>query len=178
MPAKKGQKTGETPLWLRLKNTRLKPEELLKDLGLYESPIRIVDVAEKLGAECFFVDDVEWSGAIEASTKTGEANIYVHRKHPKTRQRFTIAHEIGHLILHTDEEDIQGEWTFANRDHNLIGQSDEEQQANGYAAKLLMPRPMVRSVVAKFGPDVDLLSKEFEVSRAAMRNQLDNLNLL
>jgi len=159
-------------MWRHLKERDATPVELLHHLGLYESPIRVVDVAEELGVVCSFVDTVEWVGAIEASTQTGAANIYVHRELSSARQRFTIAYEIGHLMRHADDGDVEGEWTYAHRDRNLLPHSDEQQQANEYAAKLLMPPGMVRSIMDNVGMNVDLLPEAFEVSRGIMRRRL------
>ena len=56
-------------------------------------------IAEKLGAEVIFDklgDDVSGLLVREADRVV----IGVNDAHPETRQRFTIAHELGHLVLH------------------------------------------------------------------------------
>lgn len=54
------------------------------------------------------------------------------------RARFTIAHEIGHLLLHGGEPQLARSWK-----HNHHYESDSEWQANTFAAEFLMPADMM-----------------------------------
>jgi Zn-dependent peptidase ImmA (M78 family)/transcriptional regulator with XRE-family HTH domain len=56
--------------------------------------------------------------------------MLANEKHDKARSRFDAAHELGHLVLHLDAEP---------------GARIHEQQANAFAAELLMPKATVRS---------------------------------
>ncbi|MER8806065.1 ImmA/IrrE family metallo-endopeptidase [Mesorhizobium australicum] len=81
------------------------------------------------------------SGKIELDW-LDEPVITVNKTHPRSRQRFTIAHEIAHFVLHRD---LIGDGIIDNalyRD-DRIGDA-RERQANRYAASLLMPMSLVK----------------------------------
>jgi len=83
------------------------------------------------------------------------------------RYRFTIAHEIGHIIL--------GHYKLNQEllSDNDIADMDDE--ADAVAAEILMPY----SELKKFKDyDIDELSHYFQVSRMAMSNRLKKFNLL
>src|SRR6185437_11369540 len=67
--------------------------------------------------------------------------IVVNQSHPQTRKRFTIAHELGHLLLHgfttphADREFIVRFRDARSSDGSVL----EEIEANQFAAELLMP---------------------------------------
>jgi Zn-dependent peptidase ImmA (M78 family) len=80
------------------------------------------------------------------------------------RRRFTIAHEIGHYMLHPreglDREDSAANFTLWN---NL----GEEAEANVFAAELLMPELLFRPRAAKGVPGfalIDRLAADFSTS--------------
>jgi Zn-dependent peptidase ImmA (M78 family) len=115
----------------------------------------------------------------------GTTVIGVNSRHAPTRQRFTVAHEIGHLLIH------KGQPVFIDRFVRVNwrnGESNrEEVQANAFAAELLMPRALVRKAIERalsrrrdVTPQelVSVLAKSFEVSAAAMQYRLTNLEIL
>jgi len=108
-----------------------------------------------------------------ALIKTPEFSaIFVNDMDPYVRQRFTVAHELGHYILHHNN----------NSDGIFISfrgaSNPEERAANRFAADLLMPRDVLRkSHAEKTLPLLWKLAEEFNVSRAAMRYQLESLGL-
>lgn len=76
-----------------------KAQELLKDFGVFGPPIPVEALAQHVGAEVRyrrFDNDVSGVLLREGDSKFIGVNV----EHPKTRKRFTIAHEIGHLLLH------------------------------------------------------------------------------
>src|SRR6476646_9995726 len=74
--------------------------------------------------------------------------IGINSYHSRVRQRFSIAHEIGHAQLHISSGkdklfvDPPARQLFRDADASL-GEDPREVQANQYAAALLMPRPFV-----------------------------------
>ena len=88
------------------------------------------------------------------------------------RRRFTIAHEIGHFVLHPElaRPERGGQVTEAGR--------VEEREADAFAAELLMPEHLVRQAAREHGADVDRLADRFDVSRSAMRTRLQRLDIL
>ena len=90
--------------------------------------------------------------------------------HPR-RQRFTIAHEIAHYVLHRDliEQSVTDDALYRS------DLSDEyEAQANRLAAHILMPMGLVMERLARNGTvDVKELARRFDVSPKAMRIRMD-----
>ena len=100
--------------------------------------------------------------------------ISVNAKHPETRQRFTIAHELGHFVLHrfmmgdgnADDCAYRSNGSFKN---NKIGPR-EETEANKFAANLLMPAEETVKISATM-PTIGA-AKKFKVSEGAMKIRL------
>ncbi len=86
------------------------------------------------------------------------------------RRRFTIAHEIGHFVLH--QEGCRPERGGADAAGRV-----EEGEADAFAAELLMPERLVREAVRTHGPDATRLAERFEVSRKAMQARLRHLGM-
>ena len=137
------------------------------------APIRLSELARELG--------VQVKAATLAPGISGEIRperdgfvIRVNRHDPPKRQRFTVAHELAHFILH--REDI-GEGI---RDDVLYRSSlsdRREAEANRLAADILMPKTLLddaREAAEEKGVgDIALyLADEFAVSEAAMRIKL------
>jgi len=119
----------------------------------------------------------------------GGGIIGVNSEHAKTRQRFTIAHELGHLLLHNDEEfHIDEKRPLARRDEVSSQAVDwREIEANQFAAELLMPKNLVfESVTALVEEDDDVsieeaiekLARAYQVSQLAMTHRLTNLKII
>ncbi len=108
----------------------------------------------------------------------------------RQRQRFTIAHEIGHFYLghqfetgehvHVD----RGNFISARSGRSSTGVDPKEVEANQFAAALLMPAPLVEAEAAKLAGDGPLLdqhvaqlAKSFDVSEQAMTIRLSALGI-
>lgn len=94
-----------------------------------------------------------------------------------TRQRFSLAHELGH-ILAKDHQDL-------HVDKDVMDPTDRrepsEMRANAFAAAFLMPEQTVRSSVGENGLDEDSFSSmvmRFAVSPSALAYRLGNLGLI
>jgi Zn-dependent peptidase ImmA (M78 family) len=111
----------------------------------------------------------------------------VNSAHHPRRQRFTIAHELGHLVLHpgrpyTVDSPVRLNW---RNDLSSLATDQEEIAANKFAAELLMPEGMIRSAVRALAtprvPNEDQilgrLAREFDVSVEAMSFRLINLGI-
>jgi len=93
----------------------------------------------------------ETSGMIER-LGNDKFRITVNANHPKTRQRFTIAHELGHYIMHRSKIGIGIDENKAYRSKSAgiyrnaaIGPA-QETQANQFAVSVLMPSALLRKV--------------------------------
>lgn len=148
-------------LWEKFRARQASPKELLASFELLSPPIDVRQLAIDLGIDLKFSDmsGKNYSGC--ASIRDGKAEIHVASGHVNARKRFTIAHEIGHLMLHQIPED------GVFRDDTFSG-SPEEAEANNFAADLLVPLSMLNVCGRKFGYDVAFLANLFEVSVVTM----------
>jgi IrrE N-terminal-like domain len=91
------------------------------------------------------------------------------------RRRFTIAHELGHWCLHLGAE--HAVYCRASViDSELRGERDSlplpEEEANAFAAAVLMPAALIREQYAACDRDFDRLCRKFASSGAAMGRRL------
>lgn len=174
------------------KNPELVARRILEAVEAKEAPIKLRPVAEYLDVELRQEPlDSDLSGIL---VKKGQKVVIGYNsKHTKTRQRFTVAHEMGHYVL-----DHPGEMFFdktltqraivIKRDgRSSEGTDRHEVEANRFAAELLMPRQLVEKEVTKrLGKSkpvsaeslVKDLASLFEVSSQAMEFRLINLGFL
>lgn len=112
--------------------------------------------------------------------KDGRALIGINSSEVRVRQRFSIAHELGHYFLHP-QKDAFVDYRDNRRD---VMRTPREREANMFAAALLMPSDFLRKDVrsaARVGlteDDLHSLAKQYFVSEEAMRFRLINLNIL
>ena len=99
--------------------------------------------------------------------------IAVNSQHSRTRQRFSMAHEFAHYQLHRDN---LAAYAVGER---ILHRSDErnliEQQANTFAANLLMPEDLFRAEVSRTSGNITELAKRFNVSPLALRYRAKTL---
>ncbi len=112
--------------------------------------------------------------------------IGINSVHHPNRQRFTLGHELGHLILHKNLSTIaihvDKKLPFLLRNQkSATGQDKIEIQANQFAAELLMPELVLMKALRKQsfyiddeGP-LDELARQFRVSRQAMGYRIQNI---
>jgi len=164
-------------------------------------PIDVERLAKELGIEVVYEPtDEGLSGFLLRDSKNDTAVIGVNKNHPVTRRRFTIAHELGHFILHNYEgfhfDDDKQSFQIREREPVTLKKRDavssqgsdfEEREANYFAAELLMPDSFVRTEVKNVGT-IDLfdetekilkpMAKKFAVSTQALIYRLTNLGYI
>lgn len=138
------------------------PIDLAKILAYYQLDLFLTDFADK-----------QVAGAYNRSEKS----IYVHQDDHRNRMVFTIAHELGHHVLHEGSTDVE---TFYRWAADLIKSEDsvQETEANWFAASLLMPEIEVMKYFNETKGDISKLSIIFGVSNSAMYWRLKNLQLI
>ena len=168
------------------KRAEIAAAELLNEHPVARLPVAVDDLAEALGIIVVrrTFEDADVSGMLFRGKREV---IGVNKVHHWRRQRFTVAHELGHHVLHPGRELILDAPVRVNfRDRTSSMATDREEiEANAFAAALLMPEPMVRAELdrlpEKIRRDVDLttntLADRFEVSVAALGFRLINLGL-
>ena len=162
----------------------VRAEALLARLAVKSPPTPVEKIAKALGAEVRFAPfDNELSGMVYV--KDGVPIIGVNSLHHPNRQRYTIAHELGHLELHrqliTSEVHVDKNFPVLMRDpKSASGTELLEIQANKFAAELLMPRLLIEQAFGKKEFDIDddgpieELAKRFRVSKQALEYRIRN----
>jgi Zn-dependent peptidase ImmA (M78 family) len=156
---------------------------ILQRGGVRNPPVPIESVARHVGLDVEPANLGEGvSGVLVVNEKHGI--IGYNKDDPIVRQRFTIAHEIGHFVLHSRDEDlfIDKKMLAVFRDsRSAHGADPREIEANAFAAALLMPAAMVKKALSAssfdLGGEDDLseLATMFHVSKQAMSYRLTNL---
>ena len=163
---------------------RKKATDLLKEAKIVAPPVPVERLAKLKGAAVRYEPfEGQMSGLLYKASATDQTVIGINALHPSSRQRFTIAHEIGHLLLHEDTNLQVDQHAFlAFRDlASAIEDDPKEVEANQFAATLLMPEELLRRCVLELEPDLDLetaisrLAQQFGVSEQAMTIRLTSL---
>lgn len=144
--------------------------QVLRKYSLTEVPTNLVKVFNNLGLKYIELNDPEdLDGAIieiEGKPKIAVLN----KAKPITRQRFTLAHELGHIFLEHKKRDIYDAEAAreAEEDLNLsIKKPPREVEADVFASELLIPYAQLKRYHSEIN-EVDKLAKVFVVSREAM----------
>ena len=152
---------------------------LLKEMGIIQAPVSPEAVADYLKVPVYtwdFPDEISGMVVCERSRLC----IGVNEAHPKVRQRFSTAHELGHLLLEGEQDmfvDFIGvEQVPHHADEALY--LDQEKRANWFAADLLMPAPWLQNDFHEHGADLPLLARKYEVSQQALWFRLLSLKLV
>lgn len=153
-----------------------KAKEVIQELKL-SVPISVEEIAKHYHIQIRKSPSNDFSGLLYR--KEDNAFMAINSKESKVRQRFTIAHELGHFILHTNKI------TFVDfRDTpEQSNKSPKEREANQFAASLLMPKHLLERDVKALNVssisehEVFFLAERYNVSKEAMTYRLLNLNL-
>lgn len=86
------------------------------------------------------------------------------------RDRFTIAHELAHYLLHSQQGEIP---LVASR----LGSNRAEWEANWFAAGFLMPAVAFKNFMRQHNSDITSVANHFGVSEAAARVRKETLGL-
>lgn len=159
-------------MWFLLKNDGGRPDDILGHFGLTTPPVDVERILRGLQVELKLAP-IGFDGMAEQSiTPMGErvAQITIKDSAPLNRRRFTIAHELGHIMLHQQAK---------FRDNFRAGGSDyAEVQASRFAAELLMPAWMIRAYYRPPLVTPGALAAVFRVSPQVMDVRLSELGWL
>ena len=181
---------------LDLKN--ISPQELLEKFDMLQAPVDVETLCKKIGVPVTENTSLKklYSGEISLGTN-GEVSIWVNAINHQNRKRFTLAHELGHLI-HDIIPHIENhkEVVFEDPATNFQrsgSQKPEEYRANTFAAELLMPKELIvkeGKKVLKFlsdklgtekvleGEFIEKMTEKFLVSYQTMQIRLKVIGIL
>lgn len=135
--------------------------EFLRPVSL---PIPIIEFIPSLGITL----KVEPSDGMEGGLEWGSPpTLFINSLNNMNRKRFTCAHELAHLLIHP-------KGNYLDETHDKNGYHPTEQEANTFAAHLLMPIWKLEELVLRRVEVNDLL-RVFGVSSAALNWQLQLL---
>lgn len=134
----------------------------LTDFSQGEDPLsRFV---RELGGRIHYQNPTDFAVSESGSIKvwgTNNFDIYLSTFTGPLRDRFTLAHELGHYFVHSGQGEIA--LRAARR-----GSGQLEWEANWFAASLLMPSQEFKEVATKFSGDVCAIAGHFQVSSQAV----------
>lgn len=157
----------------RLTSARHLARRIIKDAKILTVPVSLWQIIlylqtdYQLYIQGIFVGD-KISGMLVTIRQEEEehSTIYFNKNHPWCRRRFTIGHELGHLLMgHTGP--CLGE----------KGGSEYEQEANAFAGELLVPLSLIK-VDYKNTPNIPDLAFKYRTSQQTMGIQLIQLKLV
>lgn len=156
-----------------------KSTELLERLEEYNIPVSLENVCNKLGI-LLKSENLQDNVSGLFVIKDNVSHIIYSSSESTERQRFTIAHEIGHFILHKDKILFidKNESVLYRNSESSSGELLKEREANSFAAALLMPKKIVEhelSIIPLNSDVIGHLSDKFKVSSQAMSFRLSNL---
>jgi Zn-dependent peptidase ImmA (M78 family) len=129
---------------------------LLEDIG---SDLNIADlksVIDKYGFTYHEFTPTEKNVTLLGAVQYEDKKIYVNKHMPSNERHFTLAHEIGHIVLHPNQNHVD----FRRSDQE---KDTKESEANVFAYELLMPLPKFIRAYKKRNGDVILMAEDFLV---------------
>lgn len=168
-----------SPRWQRRLAAAQAALSVLDESGLDQTrQIDVFTLCENLGLWLAFVP---LDNVLGAFVPEGSGGVMITTQRPLTVQRYTAAHELGHWRMdHGPTADRRDEVFGTTR-------TEREQLAQLFAANLLMPPPLVMSILDRIRPSESApftgmhcytLAREAGVSYEAAVRQLTNLEFL
>lgn len=162
--------------------------QLLNQSNIKKPPVKVENIAKFLGIKISFrpyKGNSDISGILIRDAS--QVVIGVNAKHHEHRQRFSVAHEIGHYLLHEgDQVFVDREYKVNFRDSNSsLGTNLQEVEANFFASLILIPEDFLINDLKKYEIDIETsdqieqlakdLSEKYNVSPTSMMLRLSQV---
>jgi Zn-dependent peptidase ImmA (M78 family) len=157
----------------------IEAQKVLDGLNVKNRSVPVEEIALAKKIKVSRAPSKEFSGML--IRKDGHALIGINSSEAPARQRFSVAHELGHFFLHPQQD------TFVDYRRELKGseiKNQKETEADQFAAALLMPKKFLEEDVKNLNcnnisdGEIKILCDRYEVSEKAMTFRLINLNFL
>ncbi|CAB0488949.1 ImmA/IrrE family metallo-endopeptidase [Corynebacterium diphtheriae] len=157
---------------LLYEDARMRAQEILEVFPIGNSGLAgLVQLAATLGASVEFRPLEPSISGVVIKEDADTPKIYINSEEPMVRQRFTLAHEIGHLI---ERENLgkDGEYSFIDYRNNS-NYDLHEFYADEFAGALLMPAREFLDILNKKGTFATAI--HFGVSKPAVNKRMERL---
>lgn len=144
--------------------------------GKLRIPVDPEEIAKQLDIKVIKTDLKPNVAGFILKKDNAPVKIYVNQNDDERRQRFTLAHELGHYWSHKDDSDDYG-YVENRNEFSSTGTDPKEVAANQFAAELLMPARYIKSAWAN-GISIQKIQDALNVSDAALGHRLVNLGLM
>lgn len=131
-------------------------------------PVPLEPYLAHIGAKVTVDDDLAEGEAGYTMTVKGRHSIVVNGKDSERRQRFTICHEIGHVVLELESEHNDPSWSYERRPPNEV-------RCDIFAAELLLPVLLFKPALLKMEIDAQsmtALAEQFNSSLFATGSRM------
>jgi Zn-dependent peptidase ImmA (M78 family) len=152
---------GYTPQYIAGYNRKLL--KLTKD-----EPVKnIISLLEQNGIIVYEIDEIEKFDGVSFITDKGFPVIIVNKNFTNDRKRFTIAHELGHILLHNENL------------YPISSYRDKEKEANIFASEFLMPENEIKNSLRQLKMnDLGDLKSYWLTSMGAIIRKAKDLNCI
>ncbi|WP_260581218.1 ImmA/IrrE family metallo-endopeptidase [Sphingopyxis sp. PET50] len=147
--------------------------DLLAKYKITKAPIDPEAIAQAEGIDVVYATfNGQIGDQVAGYSEPMNGRIVINRDLHTNRKTYTIAHELGHHMLHKDYLDDEGAYQVFPRMQSYDGtpKPPEEQEADAFAAALLVPLDLLRKYVDFASPSE--LSRMFLVSREVILNRM------
>lgn len=148
------------------------PEEIANKLRLHwkipSGPIdNLVELLEDHGLIIVYTENYEKLDGMAIPDEENIPIIYLNKNKPPDRQRFTLAHELGHIVMHSD--------------YIPMLDDDVEKEADHFASEFLMPTSEFKTLILGRRMNIyDLaeFKRYWKASMASILYKLNHYNLI
>ena len=153
---------------------REKVDKILHDNFVTSPPVLPHKIVNSYGLKVIFTTVPLQNGRVVSGFyNVLSSTIYINTEEPPNTQTFTIAHEFGHAVLHKDLYAQHPETYKPLLRKPIRAETDPlEQEANFFAAELLVPRVFLGKYYPK--ASVEELARLFIVPEEVIKFRLDN----
>lgn len=158
----------------RIAEAHHQAQSLLKTAGIKSAPVRLNEIIKHVPAHHNLIvrgTKEHLPTGVYAMTyrESGMTLIGYNENASVNRQKFSVAHELGHLYM----GHLHGQSSI-----DLNSSDNDEIEANQFAASLIMPPSLIKQSIKSGVKDVEELAKLYEVSTEAMWWQFTKNGLL